>query len=382
MKGNLKKFFRNKNVVMIFCVLGLTVLTLSFSYAAFFTVKTNKNNQTITVGDLSVIYGGMSSRMVKNMAGALNIVEMLPMSDADGMAQSQTNVIYIQNEGTLDASYVLTIGYDLENYLNRNDYNDNDVLTPIDYIKFAIYEYNGEAGSTLVAGPLSITDLPVYKVDTTDSRNNRYTMLFDSLGVTSNVSKTYQIKLWLSDKAPSSVSNSYFYINSEVSVGAKGAEMAYNINGILQDSYGELIRNAEISIQNNSIVTNSDENGNFSIKSLLPGTYNVDIKYNDKYYEGNITVREGNDVLLSDVGSSFVANDNLKLPDVAYTYGTTIDKLIRLNNIKSNANVFTFENGESYNLMPSYILTGGYSQDLNNIIIMLNNNGTIKFTLN
>lgn len=382
MKKNIKKIFHNKNVIMIFCVLGLTALTLSFSYAAFFTVKTNKNNQTIMVGDLSVGYGGMSERKARSKSGKMNIVSMLPMSDADGMAQTQTSIIYIQNEGSLDASYVLTIGYDLASFLNRSDYKEEDVLTPIDYIKFAIYEYSGSSGSNLIAGPLTLADLPVYKVDTSDSRNNRYAILFDSLGTVSDTTKTYQIKLWLSDKATASVKDSYFYINSEVVVEAKSARMSYNLKGSLRDSLGNSIKGAEISVQNNSLITNTDENSVFEINSLLPGTYNVNITNNGEVYEGNLTIREGDNVSLSNIGTSFIANNSLKLADAAYTYGTTINKLMKSNDIKTNANMFTFEDGVTYNLIPSFVLSGGYSPTIDNIVITLNSNKTINFTLN
>lgn len=46
------KFIKNKNFVIGFCVFCLTMVSIGFSYASFFSVKTNSNNQSIKTGTL------------------------------------------------------------------------------------------------------------------------------------------------------------------------------------------------------------------------------------------------------------------------------------------------------------------------------------------
>ncbi|MDE6285308.1 MAG: carboxypeptidase-like regulatory domain-containing protein [Bacilli bacterium] len=369
-----KTIFKDKKpkTMMAIWVFILTVCTIGVSYSAFFSVRTNKNNQTVTTGNLSVAYGNSSSSIIK--------VNMLPMSDEEGLAQNEASIIYIQNDGTIDADYVLTMGYDMESFLNRSDYSNKDKLTPIDYIKFAIYEY-APGNSTLICGPMSIADLPVYSVNKTDSRKNRYAVLFDKLGTVSDRTKTYQVKIWLSDKATSAVSSSFFYVNSEIVAEAESSKMAYTINGILKDKNGNRITGATISLQNNSFQTTT-ANGNFSLPNVLPGTYNIDINYNNQNYNGNLTIREGTTTGLINVGSTFTASSNMDLATAAYTYGTTINKLIKTNNITTNSSAYTFKNGKSYNLSSSYILTGGSQESISNLSINLNDNGQISLTLN
>lgn len=373
MKEKIKSIvFSNKKSVIAIWVILLTLSTIGISYSAFFTVKTNTNNQTITTGNLSVAYGGLSSSITR--------IDMQPLSDEEGMNQDGSSVIHVQNNGNLDANYVLTIGYDVANFTSRSDYNTKDVLTPLDFIKFAVYEYNATE-STLIAGPLSMADLPVYKIDTNDNRKNRYAVLFGSLGAISNTTKTYQVKMWLSDKATASVSSSYFYVNSEIIAEAENTKMAYNINGYLKNTSGNALANATISFQNNSIRTTTDATGAFELPQVLPGTYNIDINYNNKTYEGNLTVKEGSNISITNVGSAFVASNNLNLATAAYTYGTTISKLMRKNEIDSNSTVFTFKGGNAYQLEPSYILTGANHPEINDLTITINDTTITNFTL-
>jgi len=233
MKENYKMLLSNKRSLVIIWVITLTIVSIGFSYAAFFSVKTNKNNQTITTGDLSVSYGGGSTSIART--------DMLPMSDEEGMNQGEASIIYLQNNGTLDLNYNLTIGYDLEE-LSKSNFGENDKLTPLNYVRIAVYDYKSATNSTLICGPLSVTDLATYSIDTTNMKNNRYSILFDSLGTVSNNIKTYQIKIWLSETAPSSVSESYFYINSEIVSEAQNTKMAYTINGTLKKKKREKIK--------------------------------------------------------------------------------------------------------------------------------------------
>ncbi len=372
MKKNIKKIFSNKKPIIAMWVVALTLCVIGVSYSAFFTVKTNTNNQTVSTGTLSVAYGGQSSSITR--------FDMQPTSDEEGLSQDGSSIIHVQNNGTLDANYVLTIGYDMENFLARSDYNSKDKLTPVDYIRFAVYEYSANE-SKLIAGPLSIADLPLYKVDTNDTRNNRYAILFGTLGAVSNATKTYQVKIWLSDKATASISSSYFYVNSEIVAEAEDTKIAYNLMGVLKNENGEAINGATVSIQNNSLIATTNETGSFALNGILPGTYNVDITHNNKKYSANLTIRDGEKKSIVNIGANFTPSENMNLATAAYTYGTTINKLMELNKIDSNSSSFSFENSKTYLLDASYILTTDNNADISNLIITLNDNKITNFTL-
>lgn len=373
----LTKFIKSRNFFIAACVFVLTISVIGFSYASFFTVKTNTNNQTITTGTLAVSYGSSSS--------AINRNNMSSMSDEAGLAQSESSVIFIQNTGVLDSTFTLTVGYDMDNFTSRSGYSDTDLLTPLDYIKIAVYEYNGVNDETLVAGPITIADLPLYSVNSSDYRYNRYALIFDTVGSTSsgNATKTYRVKMWLSDKAIPAASYSYFYVNSEIVAEVENAKMSYNFTGNLTDTSGTALNGATISIQNGSYITNTEGNGNFTINGLYPGVYNVDITYNGNVYSGNLTIEEGTSNSFESLGNSFNASSSNSIFSIANTYNTTLSKILTINNIDTYSSVASFSSGTSYNLSPTYKFTGGSDANVSGLNISLdtaNNTYTMSLT--
>lgn len=354
------KFVRNRTFVMALCVFGLTMASIGFTYASFFSIKTNTTNQSITTGTLNVTYGTDSSVINKNS-------DLTPMNDEMGLKESNASVVYIQNTGSLNSTYVLTLGYDMTNFTSRSGYNASDELTPLDYVMVAVYEYHGVGEEdTLVSGPVAVGDLPIFSLNSSDARYNRYALLFDTLGgtTTTDNTKTYKVKAWLSDKAIPSASYTYFYVNAEIVAEVENAKMKYNLSGTLTDGSNAL-SGATISVQNNSVVATTSSTGTFTLNGLYPGTYNVDITYNNVTYSGNLTVEEGTSVSLASLGSTFSGTD---IYNVAYTYGTTLAKLIKVNNLDTYSSKATISSGS---LAPTYKLIGAGEENISGISISL-----------
>lgn len=371
----LTKFIKSRNFFIAACVFVLTIATISFSYASFFTVKTNTNNQTVTTGTLAVSYGGKTAAIQKN--------NMTAISDEMGLNQNEASLIYIQNTGSLDSTFTLNVGYDMENFLARSGSSDKDVLTPLDYIKIAVYEYNGINDETLIVGPITIADLPVYSVNQGDYRYNRYSLLFDTVGSTTsgNATKTYKVKMWLSDKAIPAASYSYFYVDTQIVAEVLNAKMNYNFTGTLVDSAGTPLNEATISLQNGSLISSTDASGNFTLNGVYPGTYNLDITYDGKIYKGNLTVEEGTNNAIESLGTSFVADGATSIYNVAHSYKTTVSKILEINNFNTYSNATIFVSDKTYNLRPTYKFTGGFETNITGLKITLdttNNNYTIS----
>lgn len=366
----INKFIKNRNFIIALCVFGLTMASIGFSYASFFSVKTNTTNQSIKTGTLEVSYGSDSSSVLKT--------GMTSMSNEMGLAQSESSVIYVQNTGSLSSTFVMNIGYDMTNFKARSTYKETDELTPLDYVMVAVYEYNG-AGveDTLIVPPISISELPIYSIDTKDPRNNRYSILFNTVGSTSsnNSTKTYKIKTWLSDKAIPAASYTYFYINTQIVAEVTNAKMAYTLNGTITDGT-QALNGAKISIQNNSVTSTTTSSGAFTLTGIYPGVYNVDITYNNVTYQGNLTVTEGTSTNLTSLGTTFTGTN---IYVVANTYGTTLAKILSKNNIDSYSSAASVSSG---NLYPTYKLTGASTEKINGIKIILNttdNSYTMSF---
>lgn len=353
------KFIKNKNFVIGFCVFCLTMASIGFSYASFFSVKTNTNNQSITTGTLSVSYGASTSSVLRN--------GMSSMSNAMGMAQDEASLIYIQNTGTLNSTFNLTIGYDMENFTGRSGYSDSDQLTPLDYVMLAVYQYNGAGKEdTLVTGPISVADLPIYSINTSDSRYNRYSILFNTVGSSSSSTstKTYKVKMWLSDKAIPAASYTYFYLNTEVVAEVVNAKMAYTLRGTVKSGTSDA-SGAVVSFHNNSLSSTTNSAGTFTLTGVYPGTYNMDITYNNVTYKGNLRVEEGTANSLTSLGTTFTGTD---IYQVANNYGTTLSKIIDKNNITTYSSAASITSG---NLYPTYKFVGGATASVSGIVITL-----------
>ena len=362
------KFIKSKNFFIAVCVFVLTLSTIGVSYASFFTVKTNTNNQSISTGTLQVSYGN-------DTTSAINKENMESISDELGLSlngDGNVKVLFIQNTGSLNSTFTVNVGYDMENFTNRQGYKSTDPLTPLDYIKIAVYEYNGINDETLIVGPVTIADLPIYSSNS-DYRYNRYSLFFDTVGGTSSgdATKTYKIKTWLSDKAIPAARYTYFYINSEVVAEVENAKMSYNLLGVLKNSSNSALNGAVISLQNGSIKTTTNSSGAFSLNGVYPGVYNLDITYNGITYKGNLTVEEGDSNKLTSLGSSFSGSTS-SVFDIAKNYGTTISNIINKNNITTYSSAINFTSGVTYNLNPTYKLVGGLEENINNFNITLN----------
>ena len=361
MISNFFKKGRNRNLFVFVCVLALTVLTVGVTYASFFTVKTNTNNQVITTGTLEVSFANNSSSITKST--------LERMSNQAGMEQLESSVAYIQNTGSLDSVFILDVGYDVDEFTSRAGYSASDKLVPIDYVMFAVYEYDGESDS-LIVGPVAMSELPIVNYDSTNRLNNRYSLIVGTVGSVSsgNAAKTYKIKTWLSDKAVPAASYSYFYVNLNIQAMVEHSKMAYDLSGTISNG-GNSLSGATISFHNGSKIVTSNSSGAWSLNDIYPGVYNIDIEYNDVTYQGNLTVVEESNRSTATLVSRGSTGTGTDLWAIANNYGTTVAKIIEKNELSGYSETITPSG--TLNLYPTYTLTAGGNETISSISISL-----------
>ena len=109
---NYKALIKKQSTVMAIVVICLTIATIGVSYALFFQIEANSNNQIVTAGTLDVSYGSGTS--------AISATELVPMSDSEALSsETMTGTIYIENKGSLPANYEVKLGDDTESFNNR-----------------------------------------------------------------------------------------------------------------------------------------------------------------------------------------------------------------------------------------------------------------------
>ena len=198
---NYKSIIKRQSTMIIVAVICLTLATIGISYALFFQVETNTNNQIVEAGTLNIQYGAGSS--------AITATELLPMTDEEALASStMTGTIYIENAGTLPANYEVKLGDDTEAFNKRIDKAENDVLLSHEYIKIAAY-LDGE----LIVAPTKLSDLE-YSLDD----NTMHSLFKESLNITGTGDHTATIvlKVWIDENAPKRIIGSYVYLKMDV----------------------------------------------------------------------------------------------------------------------------------------------------------------------
>lgn len=196
-----KSIIKKQSFVIGICVICLAIIITGTSYALFFQVNTNTENQVIETGTLSVTYGSQSQMITQT--------ELRPMTDTEALESSTvSSTIFIENTGTLPATYVLKIGEDWDTFYSRDDYSDNDEMANLDYVKVAAY-----VGGEMILAPTFIWNL----TPATDD-SSMYVLKTGSLDVasTGNTTETLVVKVWLDSTIPTSEIGKYLYLKLDV----------------------------------------------------------------------------------------------------------------------------------------------------------------------
>lgn len=198
---NYKSIIKKQSFVIAVCVICLGIVLTGTSYALFFQVNTNTENQVVETGTLSVVYGKQSQMITET--------DLMPMTDEEALQSSTiSSTIFIENDGTLPATYVLKIGEDWESFEEREDFLNTDELVSLDYVKVAAY-----IDGKVIVNPITISDLTV-----ADDDSSMYVLKTGSLNVSStgNTTETLVVKVWLDSTIPATEIGKYLYLKLDV----------------------------------------------------------------------------------------------------------------------------------------------------------------------
>ncbi len=318
---NYKAMIKKQSTIILIAVICLTIATIGVSYALFFQVETNSNNQIVTAGSLNVSYGSGSS--------SINATNLLPMSDEEALTSStMTGTIYVENKGSLPAEYEVAIGNDIESFEARTDKTDTDELLSHDFIRVAAYR-NGE----LIVEPTTLSSLNKSLEDA-----SLYTLFNGTLDITGtgNSTMTIVIKVWIDEEAPEEIIGDYVYLKMEIisevdDFTAEGGEYK-TANGsallTLNNSYGGYLGNYIIkgnSVQNGTPTPNDpievqsvgDKTVNLinnvkSSETISGITFTIN---NDKSITMNGTNTSGSNIAYSIIGNSDYIEQSILLED-------------------------------------------------------------------
>lgn len=174
------KIIKKQSYIIISSLIVVVLLLIGFSYALFVQNNSSKDNQVIVAGDLNVKFDDNSGTITANMT---------PKSDAEALLEEDNVYTFtIKNNGTLNASYIITL---------QNDptlVEDENNLLAHRYLRLSI---DGADPFTLASAT---------KLDENETAENEIIYIISANNkIKANKSKNHSVRVWLDEDAPTSV---------------------------------------------------------------------------------------------------------------------------------------------------------------------------------
>jgi len=253
----LKRYLQKRLMVAGITIMVLSITIIASSYALFMDVKSNTNDQVLSVGDLQITYLGGS---------AINVNPIDPMSDSNAL--NETNNVYtfsIENTGNLAYCYSVSIINNPDYLVGGSSYNASTTLLSHNYIRYSV---NGDLPATL-------------------GDANQGVVYVGTLNPTKI--KLFNIRLWVGDPVtynlPNSALNSEIHLN--ITVDGKACEkqitFAYTFGGSGSENFASVQQTSD----GGYIAVGNSNSTDQDMQSLNKGVSDaIIVKYDSS---GNVT---------------------------------------------------------------------------------------------
>lgn len=188
----LSRELKKDSRLLLVVVLILTILTLSLSYSAVFSVDSASKIQKIETGTLSVVIDNVSSPIYDDLLPTPD--EKLPTA-VDSIVDSKYSLINFTNNGDYNTEFALTLGRDFENLPSLT--TDADLL-PLNFLNVGVHDGTGWVNFGTPESPAYYTALS--DLTLVQGKTDTYTILTDTLNIDQN--KEYRVYVWLANTTP------------------------------------------------------------------------------------------------------------------------------------------------------------------------------------
>ena len=188
MKNSLsfQNIFKRETKLASYIIVCMTIVVISLSYAMFFKVEGNSNNQEVIAGDFKFTYSNGTT-----ITNANNATCFLPYSEDEATLVSQecSYTLNVQNTSVLKANYTLSLEAQADNTLDASK------------LKVILKKQEGTTLTTVTGYPKTVSDL-TNNVLVTESLEPNQTVVYsvqlyfdDTNFVDSDTSKTINYKI-------------------------------------------------------------------------------------------------------------------------------------------------------------------------------------------
>lgn len=218
------KAIKSDTQLIVLSVIILTIVTLSFSYSAFFTVQSLSTVQIISTGDLDVSVTIDNSQFIsQNNKNA----ELFPMSDIDGTGiNGKYSTLTILNKGNVDADFSVSISYDydkMRDIVGYSSYSDDELrekLISFSYLKIGIIDVTNNDWVNFSDGSGTLYYPTISSLMPTSGNSYTYPIIRNVVSApedgSSVVTKAFKIYIWLSEETPTSEIGKYVYLKLNI----------------------------------------------------------------------------------------------------------------------------------------------------------------------
>ena len=181
--------FKRETKLAAYFIICLTLVVLSVSYALFFSVDDNTNDQVVTAGDLKFTYKNGQAISSSSSDNAKNIC-FQPMSDEEAeLYWNECSYNFsVTNTGTLSANYSLSLSA-----MNGNGVSADKLKVILRTVE------SGETKKTESGFPKSMNSLDTIE-DTGENAGTKYSLL-KNIELGAKKTAVYQVQIYIDEKA-------------------------------------------------------------------------------------------------------------------------------------------------------------------------------------
>lgn len=273
-----------KQKILLFTVISISLISLiilstGVSHAYFSNSKVSKNALKITTGNL-----------VSNITYNPSVeIKLKTFSDEYALKAKTYDIVKVKNECDYDLFYtlVLTLNEKSNAYINFSD------------IHVSVHEIQNDTLSDPILGPVSLAELPIYEKDEENPFFDKYTLIFGN--IENRKDKDYAVKVWIDINQKDAYRNSDVIVDLSTQYKATNSKYYYDIKGVLTDVYNNPLEGVKLSIQNGNITTTTNENGEYELKSVPTGTWNMIASYEDQIFKSIVNIETGEESLVQTI---------------------------------------------------------------------------------
>ncbi len=231
-----KKEIKRDTLFVVVSVIILTLVTMSVSYSAFFSVQSQASVTEWTAGELKIVVDS-NSKAMDGTDFFPTPAEDLPNGDSDynnSISSGKYATLILKNEGNLDAEFSVSLSSNIDYFKKNEEVSENITITEKDLVDFSnliigIYDETNGKWVDFGSGENHVYHTTFGNGGLVAKDNKSYPILRDFIGTKNNADNTdvlgdtkypserkYKIYIWLKENTPTTEIGKWVYLKLDI----------------------------------------------------------------------------------------------------------------------------------------------------------------------